>query len=241
LSFAYGNNEIGTIFPLAEIGRLVRRAREKLASPYPYFHTDACQAPRFLPLQVSRLGVDLVTINSGKIYGPKGTGALYRSRLVELEPVVYGGGQEDGYRSGTVNVPAVVGLAAALQLCEEKREVEAASLLRLRDYILIKLKGELSKVILHGSQENRLSNNINITLPGVEAEWAVIQLDALGIATATGSACSSGRNDERYILAALYGDKAPVEGSIRITLPRQFSRREADRLVAALVSIAVAA
>ncbi len=237
VSVSYANNEIGTIAPLADIAKIIRRARKVFKSSYPLFHTDACQAPRFLPLGVPVLGVDLMTLNGSKIYGPKGVGALYKKRGVDIRPLVYGGGQESGLRAGTENIPGIVGFASALSLCSKNREEESSSLFGLREYFFQEIKKYIPNIVIHGSTYNRLPNNINITIPKVEAEWLVIQLDAQGILVSTGSACSSANMDDKHVLKALYGANVPIEGSVRITLDREATVADIDRLVKAIVSI----
>jgi cysteine desulfurase len=238
VSVGYVNNEIGTIMPLSDIARLIKKRRKTQGSPFPYFHADACQAPRFLPIIISELGVDLMTINSSKIYGPKGVGILYKSRTVELKPILYGGGQEGGRRSGTENVPAIIGMMAALRLCQQQRKIETNKITVLRDEFIQAIRRVIPEAMIHGSLDNRLANNINITLPGVLSEWAVIQLDSEGIAAATGSACASSRGDDRHVLVALYGDQVPTEGSIRLTLGRDVNKKDMERLLVVMKKIA---
>ncbi len=237
VSIAYANNEIGTITPLSAIAKIIRRVRKDQPDVYPLFHTDACQAPRFLSLKVDTLGVDLMTLNGSKMYGPKGSGVLYAAARAALFPLFYGGGQEGGLRAGTANVAGAIGFAAALRLCEEKRAVEAARLASLRDYFLAEAKKIIPGLIIHGSEINRLPNNINITIPGVEAEWAVIQFDARGIACSTGSACSVRSAADHHILTALYGAAAPTEGAVRFTLGREAKKKDMDKLLAATAAI----
>jgi cysteine desulfurase len=185
------NNEIGSIEPLAEIAKVIRAARTKNQSAYPYFLTDACQAPRALDLSVPHLGVDLLALNGSKIYGPKGVGALFIRRGLDLEPLLLGGGQEQGLRSGTSNVPGIIGLATALKICAKERLAETKRLSQLRDYFLAELQKLIPDLIVNGNLNARLPSNLNISLPGLLGEQMVIELSAKGIACSAGAACSS--------------------------------------------------
>jgi cysteine desulfurase len=193
----------------------------------PYFHTDACQAPRFLSLTVEKLGVDLLTLNGSKIYGPKGIGCLYVKRNTFMEPIIYGGGQERGLRSGTENVPGAVGLATALLSCEKMREKESEKLLKLRDYFIKELTA-ISGARINGSLIDRLPNNINVSFPGVLGEWLVLSLDTKGIACSTGSACSTHHKDDAHVIMALGHDKSYAESTVRFSLDRMTTKKDID-------------
>jgi cysteine desulfurase len=193
----------------------------------PYFHTDACQAPRFLPLTVEKLGIDLITLNGSKIYGPKGIGCLFVKRNTFLEPIMYGGGQERGVRSGTENVPGVIGLAKALELATSSRERESEFLTKLRDYFVSKLR-EIEGVIINGGMIERLPNNINVTFIGILGEWMVLSLDARGIACSTGSACSSNHKDNSHVIKALGHNNDYAESTVRFTLDRTTTKKDID-------------
>ena len=173
VSVMYANNEIGTIEPIQEIAKIIRKKREEFGVKTPYFHTDACQAAGALEMNVAKLGVDLLTFNGSKIYGPKGIGALYVKTGTPLTPILYGGGQERGLRSGTENVPAIIGLSEALTLAHEGKEKENARLIKLRDY-LIKNLLKIPKTILNGHPESRLPNNVNISFMDIEGEAMVL-------------------------------------------------------------------
>ncbi|MEX0918614.1 MAG: cysteine desulfurase family protein [Candidatus Paceibacterota bacterium] len=229
VSVGYVNNEIGTIAPLKKISRLLRRQTSKI-----YFHTDACQAPRFLPIRPNDLGVDLLTANAAKIYGPKGAGLLYARQTVPLEALLVGGGQEAGRRSGTENVPAVVGLARALTLCEKLREKETARLTILRDYLITEVLRLVPEVAVNGGQDNRVANNANFYLPGLSAERLVIELDARGIACSTGSACSSNDGHESHVVAAVNPAPAAASASLRFSLGRETTKRQINYLLRTL-------
>lgn len=243
VSVAYANNEIGVIQPIREIGKIIRQFK-KAQSPkleaknYPHFHTDACQAPRFLDLDVARLGIDLLTVNGSKIYGPRGSGFLYirRSAAAERRPLLAGGGQEAGRRSGTENLPAVVGLAESLEICRQERDKETRRLTRLRDYFISKLL-KISGCRLNGSVRWRLPNNINVSFSGMEAEQLVIELDARGVAASAGSACAAQTKNESYVILALGKTAAEARSSIRFTLGRETARREIDYVLRILPPI----
>lgn len=174
VSVMYANNEIGTLQPLRDISHTIqsiRLERQRAGNTLPlYFHTDAAQAANYLDLHVARLGVDLMTINGGKIYGPKQSGALYVSSKVQLEPLIHGGGQERNLRSGTENVAACVGLAKALDLVQEKRHQESKRLASLQQLTYKLIAQKLPGAIINGSIKNRLPNNVHLTLPGHDNE-----------------------------------------------------------------------
>jgi cysteine desulfurase len=275
VSVMYANNEIGTIQPIMEIAKVIRHFRkakgkeefsghvnfsaEKLTqsfapsrsrapenSSFPLLHTDACQAMNYLFTEnIEKLGVDLLSFNSSKIYGPKGVGVLYKKRGVTLEPLYRGGGQEFGMRSGTENVTAIVGAALALEETNKIKEKESARLVNIRDYGIEKLL-ELSKtssygIILNGDERHRLPNNINISIAGISSELLVIELDAKGIQVSAKSACKSDEPDESYVITALrQAQNIPLnttDGSLRISLGRQTTKADIDALAAALSSI----
>jgi len=240
VSVMYANNEIGTIEPIKEIGDVIKKFKMKLgrkASEPPFFHTDACQAAGFLDLDVEKLGVEMLTLNGSKIYGPKGIGILYVKNGVRLEPILFGGGQERALRPGTENVPSIVGLATALELANKKRVAESKRLCVLRDYLILKVKKIIPAVILNGHPTQRLPNNANLSFKGIEGESLVLYLDDKGISASTGSACSSLSHQVSYVLKAI---KVPVEiahGSLRITLGRQTTKTDIDYFLKVLPPI----
>jgi len=202
----------------------------------PYFHIDACQAPRFLPLGVEQLGVDLMTINGSKIYGPKGTGVLFVKRNTFVEPIVYGGGQERGLRSGTEDVAGIVGLAKALEIAQVEREKESAELTALRDYFIEELK-KISGVTINGSLIDRLPNNVNVTVDGQFGELMVLRLDAKGIACSTGSACSAHHKDDSHVIISLGKTKTDADNTLRFTLGRDTTKKDIDYTVKVIKEI----
>lgn len=231
VSVMYANNEIGTIEPIAE---LVKTARKK--GPRALFHTDACQAPGQLPLDVRALGVDLMSVNASKAYGPKGVGALYVREGVLLLPVV-GGEQERGLRGGTESVALAAGLAAALEESEALRAREAPRLARLRDLLIAEVETLVPGAVLHGSREERLPNNVHFSFPGVEGEAMLLMLDRRGIACATGSACNSLSLAPSHVLLAIGEEPGLCHGSVRMTLGRATSKTDVLRAARELAEV----
>lgn len=222
VSVMYANNEVGTIQPLREIGRLIeekRRQRPTQEMPL-YFHTDACQAANYLDIHASRLDVDLMTLNGGKIYGPKQSGALYVKRGLVLQPLVDGGGQERGLRSGTENVAASIGLAAALDKTQTMRQEETARLRLLQQQFLDLIKQTFPEAEVNGSVKTRLPNNVHVTLPGTDNERLLMKLDNAGIQAAAGSACSASDETPSHVLRAMGRSDEQARASLRLTMGR---------------------
>lgn len=235
VSVMYANNEVGTIQPLREIARIVKEKRVKCNHPL-YFHTDAAQAANYLDLHVSRLGVDLLTINGGKIYGPKQSGALFVRSNIELTPLILGGGQERGLRSGTENVPAMIGLAKALEVAQADRREETERLQKLQAYFFEQIETMLPGAIINGSHRKRLPNNVHATFPGVDNERLLMQLDEAGILAAAGSACSASSEAPSHVLRAMGVSNADARASLRFTMGRATMRVAIDSTIAALKS-----
>lgn len=242
VSVMYANNEIGTVQPLHEIATLlqkIRTARHAASNQLPlYFHTDACQAANYLPLLVHSLGVDLMTLNGGKVYGPKQSGILYVRTGTELAPQILGGGQERGIRSGTENVPGIIGFAAALQMARDRREAEAARLSSLRQHFIETLSKKRPNIVVNGSTEYRLPNNVHITIPGGDNEWLMMELDERGIMVATGSACSASSDEPSHVLAAIGLSDEAARASLRLTFGRPTDMEAVDKLISVLLSVA---
>jgi cysteine desulfurase len=230
ITVMYANNEIGTIQPISEIGKAVLKHRRTNNTVYPYFHTDACQAAGYLDLNVEKLHVDLLTLNGGKIYGPKGIGLLYVRRNIKIEPMIYGGGQERRLRSGTENVPGIVGLAKALEMAQSKRERESDRLIKLRDRLIEGLL-KIEKSRLNGDQDRRLPNNVNISFMDLEGEAAMLYLDAKGIYCSTGSACASRALDPSHVILALGLSYEAAHGSLRFTLGQSTTKKDIDHVI----------
>lgn len=230
ISIMYANNEIGTIEPIAEIGRIAKKHQV-------LFHTDACQAAGALDLDVNKLNVDLMTINGSKIYGPKGTGLLYVRSEIKLEPLLHGGGQEFGNRSGTENVPGIVGLAAALELAQKERDDENKRLIKLRDYFIQEVLKRVPKSFLNGHPAKRLPNNANISFLDVEGESILLHLNKEGIYVSTGSACTSQKLEISHVLNAIKLKHDAAHGSIRFTLGKKTSKSDLDYVLKVLPEI----
>jgi len=232
VSIIHASNEIGTIQP---IERLVKRAKRKKKEIY--FHTDAVQSFSKLPIDVNKMGIDLLTASSHKIYGPKGAAFLYIKKGVRIEPLLHGGGQEMGLRSSTVNVPVIVGFAEAVKITHKIMKKEGARLSRLRDYLISRVLKEIPCSSLNGHPLKRLPNNINFSFDYVEGESIVIQLDMEGISVSTGSACSSSKLQASHVLRALGLSPEKAHGSLRITLGLWTRKSEIDYLLKVLPGI----
>lgn len=235
VSVMYANNEVGTIQPLKEAAMIIEQKRRARGGNLPlYFHTDACQAANYLDLHVSRLGVDLLTLNGGKMYGPKQSGALYVGAHVQLQPLVLGGGQERGLRSGTENVAQVVGFATALSIAQASQSDEVARLQALQKYFFDEIEKVLPEVTINGSRKKRLPNNLHVTIPGVDNERLLMQLDEAGILAAAGSACSASDEEPSHVLRAMGIGEADAQSSLRFTMGRQTTKANIDALLQAL-------
>jgi cysteine desulfurase len=228
VSVMFANNEIGVLQPIAEIGKLCRE-RGVL------FHTDAVQAIGKVPVNVEQQNIDLASITAHKLYGPKGVGALYVRRKnprVELAPIIDGGGHERGMRSGTLNVPGIVGLGKACELCGQEMAAEAARLRALRDRLKDKIFAGLDEVYVNGSMEHRLPGNLNLSFANVEAEPLLMGIN--DVAVSTGSACSSAAIEPSHVLKAL-GAHDLTHGSIRFGIGRFNTQAEIDYVAARVV------
>lgn len=220
VSVMYANNEIGTIQPLKEIVtavKQIRLKRQQAGNNTPlYVHTDACQAANYLDIQTQRLGIDMMTLNGGKIYSYKQSGCLYVRTGVVLQPYIYGGGQERSVRSGTENVPAIVAFATMLQKVQSRRKSEIHRLQQMRDNYIAILSQKHSFVV-NGSLKKRLPNNVNITFPGADGERLLMELDEAGIMVATGSACTASNDKPSHVLKAIGSSDNDAQASLRIT------------------------
>lgn len=221
ISVMHANNEVGTIQPLEEIGRL---AAEKDI----YLHTDAVQSVGKIPTDVNKLGVDLLSLSAHKLYGPKGVGALYIRKGTRLESIIQGGGHEHGLRSGTENIAGIVGLARAAVLADETRAVEAERLTRLRDRLAELVLSKVKEAWINGTMKMRLPGNLNFGFKYVEGESLLLFLDSKGINVSTGSACSSHKLEPSHVLLSLGLKPEECHGSLRITLGRSNTMEEVD-------------
>lgn len=234
VSVMYANNEIGTVQPIREIAKIIRHYRKHTTNNmYPLLHSDAIQAFQYCDSNVLRLGVDLLSVSAAKIYGPKSIAVLYKRAGVLLEPIINGGGQEQGLRSGTENVPLIVGCAKAMQIADNLRAAESNRLQILQNYFIDELKKYFPETIVNGSLEDRLPNNINITFPKISGEHMVIELDAFGIAVSAQSACTTD-DDSSYVLQAINEQRNTEEGGVRFSLGRSTKRSDIKNIIKAL-------
>ena len=224
ISVGLANNEIGTIQPLRDIAACVeaeRARRLEAGETTPLaFHSDASQGLSQLDVNVSRLGVDLLTLNAGKVYGPKQVGLLYKSRHMTLSPVIVGGGQELGLRSGTENVAGVIGFAVALESAARSRKSEVERLRKLRDTLEKELIEVFPEAIISGHPKHRLASYLHISFPGIDAERLVFILERQNILVATGSACAANKGTRSHVLTAIGLSDPVADGSLRLTLGR---------------------
>ncbi|HTI15918.1 MAG TPA: cysteine desulfurase NifS [Dictyobacter sp.] len=229
VSVMYANNEVGTIEPIAEIGRICR------ARKIP-FHVDAVQAAGSLPLDVTALNVDLLSLSAHKFHGPKGVGVLYARQGVRILPQLQGGSQERGRRAGTENVAGIVGAATALQLAYEEMPEVTQRLKRLRDRLITGVL-EVPGSRLTGHPTDRLPNNASFAFENIEGESILLNLDLLGIAASTGSACTSGSVDPSHVLLAMGLSEEWVRGSLRLTLGKENTDEDIERVISVLPGI----
>jgi len=220
VTIMFGNNEIGTIEPMKEIGEITKKHDI-------IFHTDAVQAVGKLDIDVKKLNIDLLSISSHKIYGPKGVGALYIKKGVKLEPLAHGGGHEKGFRSSTLNTPGIVGLGKACELGKKRMNKDIVYIKNLRD-TLIKNVLKIEESYLNGHPEKRLVNNGHFRFTAIEGESLNLMLDEKGIAAATGSACSSKKLQASHVLLAIGLEPAEAHGSIRLSLGRTSSKEDVE-------------
>lgn len=237
ISIIYANNEIGTIQPIYEISKLISDYRERNNSIYPYFHTDACQAAGYLDIDIRNLGVDLMTLNGSKIYGPKGVGILFKKDKVSMSPIIVGGEQELRLRAGTESLPNIVGFAEALSIANAKADYESKRLVGIREYFIGRLLKSVPNLIINGHRTSRLPNNIHVSIPNVEGESILLMLDEQGIEVSTGSACSASDLKPSHVLIAIGQTSELAHGSIRFTLGRTSTKKEIDYVVNAFTKI----
>ncbi len=236
VSVMLANNEIGTVQPISDISRVVKAEAARRGQTIT-MHTDAVQGGTFLDLDVKVLGVDMLSLSAHKFYGPKGVGALYVRRGTPFEPLQIGGGQERQRRSGTENVPGIVGMAEALRLAAEDRESESKRLAGLRDKIAAGIGQAVEDVYFNGHPTHRLPNNVNVSFKGVEGEPVLLGLDFAGISASSGSACSSASLEPSHVLLAIGRSADVAQGSLRITLGRDNTEDDADYLLSVLPEI----
>lgn len=237
ISVMYVNNEIGTVQPIAEIGKLVKAQNGKRKNRI-LFHTDATQGINYFDCNVSNLGIDLLSFSGHKIYGPKGVGVLYVKRGTPIKRIQDGGDQEYKLRAGTHNVTGIVGLGKAVELLTTKnQQLTIKKIKELRDYLIDKVLREIPKTYLNGSKEKRSPNNANFRFDNVEGEGLILSLDLEGIAASTGSACSSGALEPSHVLLALGLRHEQAHGSLRITIGKYTTKSELDQTVKVLKEV----
>lgn len=241
VSIMYANNEVGTVQSIRRIAATLEtirkdRAARKVQVPL-YFHVDAAQAGNYLDLHVHRLGVDMMTINGGKLYGPKQSGVLYVKSGIVLKSLIQGGGQERNIRSGTESVANAVGLARALQQSVQMRHEESIRMHNLQNYFIKQIKGAFPQAIINGSLKYRLPNNVHVTLPDTDNERVLMALDMQDIYAAAGSACSASHDEPSHVLEAMGFSKDHIQSSLRFSMGRQTQQTGIDQTIAALQQI----
>lgn len=240
ISVALANNEIGTIQPLSKIAESIKQIREqRLAdgntTPL-YLHSDASQGAGQLDLHVTRLGVDMLTLNAAKVYGPKQVGLLYAARSVRLQPQIVGGGQEAGLRSGTENVAGVIGFAEALSAADEHRHGEVTRLMALRDSLQKRLTETFPEAVVSGHPKHRLAGHLHMSFPGLDAERLIFGLEARGVLVATGSACAANKGTRSHVLIAIGLAPEVADGSLRLSLGKNTDQAAIDQAIDAIVA-----
>lgn len=230
ISVMFANNEIGTVEPIAEIGRIAK-AHGVL------FHTDAVQAYTRLPIDVDAMNIDMLSASGHKINGPKGIGFLYIRKGVKIRSFVHGGAQERARRAGTENVPGIVGFARAAELATEHMEAYTAKERKVREHLIARIEAEIPYARLNGDRENRLPNNVNFCFRFIEGESMLILLDGKGICASSGSACTSGSLDPSHVLLAIGLPHEMAHGSLRLTVSEDTTMEEADYVVDSLKEI----
>jgi cysteine desulfurase len=230
VTIMHANNEVGTIQPIAAIGRSLRERKI-------LFHTDAVQTAGNLPIDVRELSVDLLSLAAHKFYGPKGVGALYVRRGVRVNPSIYGGAQERNRRAGTENIPGIVGMAKALELAGRDLEAQMKRLTQLRDYLIDQVLEKFECVRLNGDRVRRLPGNANFSFEFIEGESLLLNLDLKGIAASSGSACTSGSLEPSHVLLAMGICHEIAHGSLRLTLGKSTTRQQIDYVLEVLPEI----
>jgi cysteine desulfurase len=231
VSVMYVNNEIGTVQPIAQIGKMIKKNNSKIL-----FHTDATQAVNYFDCNVKKLEIDLLSMSAHKIYGPKGIGALYIKAGTQIMQVQHGGGQEFGKRAGTHNVPGIVGLGEAInQIRYQKSNLK--NLVSLRGHLINRILKEIPGAKLNGSKIKRSPNNTNFSFKNVEGESLIMMLDMEGVAASTGSACTSGNLEPSHVLMSLGMKHEDAHGSLRMTLGKYTTKKDIDYTVEKLKKI----
>ncbi len=233
VTFAYANSEVGVVQDVKKNSRMIRMCNEKQDTKI-YTHVDASQAPLWLSCELDMLGVDMMTLDAGKCYGPKGVGVLAHRHWVKLNPIMHGGGQEGGLRSGTENTALVVGCVRAIVRAQAEYKSRSLAVAKLRDYGIVLLLHEIPHAVVNGSRESRIANNINISIPGLDTEYATIWLDAKGIAVSTKSACGAKESTGSNVVREMTHDEVRATSTLRLTLGEETIKSHIDKAVQAL-------
>lgn len=253
VSVMYANNEIGTVEPIADIGKMLLQYRKNNNTRYPYFHTDACQAIGLLEMSVEKLHIDLLSFNGSKIYGPKGIGVLYKRRGVELEPILFGGGQEFGLSPGSEDVAGIIGIGKAVSMADEDKLL-ISHIVELRNYFWRYLQTKIDDIVLNGpsivmtskagnlfkSDEidcGRLGNNLNISFLGANSEAVILYLDAKGIYVGSGSACDTDNLQMSHVLKSCGYDYNRMKSSVRFSFGKYTKKKDLDYVLKLLPNI----
>ncbi|HCC83457.1 TPA: cysteine desulfurase NifS [Candidatus Uhrbacteria bacterium] len=236
VTMMYVNNEMGTILPIAEVGKMLAKMKRVTKDIYPIFYTDAVQAVNSLPLNVTKLHVDALCLSGSKMYGPKGSGALYIKKGTPIKAQIMGGTQEHGMRAGTENVGAIVGLAAALKIAQTEHEDYEKRLRPLQKMLFEGILEKIPGVSVNGHRTQRVCNNVNVSLPEVDGEAVVMYLDSAGIAASTASSCTSSAGAS-HVIKALGKSVAAAESSVRLTLGRGTTKQQVKKVIQELVRI----
>ncbi len=236
ISVAYVNSEIGVIQDIGAISRVLAKFSKQHSTEL-YVHVDAAQAPLWLPCDLPRLGCDLMSLDAGKFGGPKGVGVLVHLKRVSITNISYGGGQERGLRPGTENVASIVGFATALNLAQDSWRDSSEKIGAVQKYFYQQLSDKIPTAVINGVVgEARVANNINISIVGIDSEFAVVTLDVAGIAISTKSACSSAGGGASTVVKTITGDSARASATLRFTLGPNIKKTEIDRVISALGS-----
>ncbi len=230
ISIMFANNEIGTIEPIAEIGKIAKEHDI-------IFHTDAVQAFAHVPIDVEAMNIDALSASGHKFNGPKGVGFLYLRSGIKIQPLIHGGAQERGKRAGTINVPGIVGMGKAAELAEKEMDTRITKETEIRDYLIQKIKDNIPYVKLNGDEKKRLPNNVNFSFRFVEGESLLLMLDRVGICGSSGSACTSGSLDPSHVLLAIGLPHEIAHGSLRLTLSEETTKEDADYVIEQLQNI----
>lgn len=226
------NNETGTVQDIKAIAKVIFDERQNRVknnnSTHIYLHTDASQAVGILDINVARLGIDMMTLNGAKIYGPKQTGILYLDSSIDLKPIIAGGGQERGLRSGTENVANIIGLGMAIEIAERKRKTEVERLQKIRGQMIDILQGSFNGLIMIGDQKHHAPHILTVAWPGLDAERILFALEAQNVLVATGSACAANKDTRSHVLMAMGLEPDTIDGSLRFSFGRQTTTHDID-------------